>query len=103
MPVFAVTAAASSPGRPNTSTSLSLYPDGAYESGYEGSYSGDFEEGGSQSESRGAAGAGGSQPVDDRRIARGGSLTLYQDATENDLSSPTRCTSRTARFTGVST
>ncbi len=42
---------------PNTSTSLSLYPDGTYDSGYEASYSGDFEEGGSQSGSWGAAGA----------------------------------------------
>jgi hypothetical protein len=41
----------------NTSTSLYLYPDGAYERSYEASYSGDFEEGGSQSGSWGATGA----------------------------------------------
>ena len=42
----------------NTSTSLYLYPDGAYESSYEASYRGDFEDqGGSQTGGWGATGA----------------------------------------------
>lgn len=41
----------------NTATSVYLHPDGTYERSYEASYSGDFEEGGSQSGSWGAAGA----------------------------------------------
>jgi hypothetical protein len=41
----------------NTSTSVYLHPDGAYERSDEASYSGDFEEGGSQSGGWGAAGA----------------------------------------------